>query len=107
MHAVPKARAKMRTRQETYGGVTLPGRLTASICALLLMFSKCSRKGPFLKPRSMRIRPLLINPWGEESRPVSHTHAANYLGAQGTPQRMVRSSSPGQGLPPMTSTILG
>jgi hypothetical protein len=35
--------------------------------------------------------PLLINPW-EKTRPVSHTHAVNYLGSWGSPQGVVKSS---------------
>lgn len=55
------------------------------------IFSKCFRE-PFLRWRPVRIYPLLINPWEKKNRPVSHTHAANYLGSPGSPQGVVKIS---------------
>ena len=46
--------------------------------------------------------PLLINP-GQKNRPVSHTHAANYVRTQGSPQRVVKSSLLGPDQPQVVS----
>ena len=83
----------MHMRQETYAGGddVKQAYCKHMCCAADGILSKCSRKRPFLKGRSMRILPLLINLWGK-NRPVSHTHAANYLGAPGSPQGVVKSS---------------
>lgn len=98
----------MRMRQETYAGCddvkqAYCKHMCHSVDGIL---GKCSRKRPFLKGRSMRILPLLINLW-RKNRPVSHTHATNYLGAQGSPQRVVKSSLLGLNLPQVISNSPG
>lgn len=64
----------MRIRQETYAGYddVKQAYCKHMRCTVDGILGKSSRKRPFLKWRSMRILPLLINPW--EKIDLSPTH---------------------------------
>lgn len=71
-------------------GMGPSGRLATSICASLLMeYSASVPERGFPETEVNENTPPLINPW-EKRGPVSHTHAAYYLGSQALPGEWLR-----------------